>query len=77
MKFRKVINKRFGKDRDGVQVAGGVNAALDVNVGEGGKQHTRTSSRTRIVQRSGTTTIEDLPTDDSETEGDKPGKEHG
>jgi hypothetical protein len=54
MKFRKVIRKRIRHEKDGVNVAGDVNATIAANVNEPGSR-TKTSSRSRqrIVQRSG------------------------
>ena len=64
MKIRKVIRKELDHDADGVHVAGAVNAVVAANVNESGDSHTRVSSRQRIVQRKGKTTI------DQDTEGE-------
>jgi hypothetical protein len=67
MKIRKRINKNFDHDEDGVQVAGGVNAVVSVNVDESGSSHVASShQRQRIVQREGRTVAE------SESEGREP-----
>lgn len=64
MKIRKVIRKELDHDADGVHVAGAVNAVVAADVNESGDSHTRVSSRQRIVQRKGKTTI------DQDTEGE-------
>ena len=51
MNLRKIIQRQIRHDRDGVQVAGDVNAAISANVNEPGHSHTHVSSRQRIVQR--------------------------
>ena len=56
MKFKKVINERIDEKKDGVNVAGGVNAVISANVGESGSK-TSVSSRQRIVQRDGKTEV--------------------
>lgn len=60
MKFRKVIKKPIAVNEDGVQIAGGVNAVIDANVGEQ-DSHSKVSSKQsiRVVQRGGETHIED------------------
>ncbi len=51
MRIRKVINEPIDVERDGVNIAGGVNAVVAANVNEPGST-TSVSSRQRIVQRS-------------------------
>ena len=58
MNIRKVISRRIRKQADGVDLAGDVNAVISANVGERGSV-TRTSSKQRIVQRSGRTLSEE------------------
>lgn len=57
MKVRKVVRKEIDHDSDGARVTGGVNAVIAANVNEPGPNHTRVSSRQRIVQTSGKTTV--------------------
>ena len=64
MKIKKVIRKELDHDQNGVHVAGGVNAVIAATVNEGRGSHTHVSSRQRIVQRKGKTTVEE------ETEGE-------
>jgi hypothetical protein len=52
MKIRKIIRKRIRHNKDGIQVAGDINATIAANVNEGDSR-TRVSSHQRIVQRSG------------------------
>jgi hypothetical protein len=52
MNIRKVIRKRIRHEKDGVQIAGDINAVISANVDEVGS-HSHVSSRQRIVQRSG------------------------
>jgi hypothetical protein len=56
MKFKRVINKQINEKKDGVNVAGGINAVVSGNVGESGSK-TSVSSRQRIVQRDGKTEV--------------------
>jgi hypothetical protein len=58
VKIRKVIAEERSHNKDGVSVAGGVNAVIAANVNE---PHSKTSvsSRRRIVQRSGKTVIDE------------------
>ena len=59
MKIRKVVRKTIDEHDDGVDVVGGVNAAISANVGEKGGTTSRVSSRQRIriVQRGGRTEV--------------------
>ena len=52
MRLRKVISRPIVVDEEGVQVRGGVNAAVSANVTEPTGASTRASTRQRIVQRS-------------------------
>jgi hypothetical protein len=70
MKVRRLIRKRLERQKDGVQVAAGVNAVVSANVNEPGSS-TRASSRQRVVQRNGRTIVE------SEDEQDPPGPHTG
>jgi hypothetical protein len=50
---KKVIRKRFRHEKDGVQVAGDINAVISTNVEHtGGATGVSSHSRQRIVQRS-------------------------
>lgn len=51
--MRKVIRRQVDRSQDGVDIAGGINAVVAVNVNEPGLSHTSVSSTQRIVQRSG------------------------
>jgi hypothetical protein len=64
MKLRKVIQKRFGHDADGVSVAGGLNAVVSASVNESGESKTSVRSHTRIVQRNGRTEVFETESDD-------------
>jgi hypothetical protein len=57
MKLRKVIQKQFRRNRDGISVAGGVDAVVSASVNEPGRTETSVRSHTRIVQRNGRTEI--------------------
>lgn len=61
MRFKKVIRRVLDEHRDGVDIAGGVNAVVAVNDGEDGTT-TRVSSRQRIVQRDGETVVHEEET---------------
>jgi hypothetical protein len=50
MKIRKLIHRTIRHSRDGIDVAGDVNAVISANVGEN-RTTTRASSTQRIVQR--------------------------
>lgn len=67
MRIRKVVNRRFDVDDDGVKIAGGINAVVAANVdepgdsgdaregeGEAAGPRTAATQRQRIVQRSTT-----------------------
>jgi hypothetical protein len=57
MKIRKVFKKTVtGGDGDS-NVAGGFHAVIAANVGESGRSKSSVSSRQRIVQKSGKTTV--------------------
>lgn len=73
MKVRKVIRKGIDSKKDGIRVAGGVNAVVAANVHEPGSQGVRVSSRQRIVQSSRGTQIHEDRIDTSENEGGKDG----
>jgi hypothetical protein len=75
MRLRRVIQRKFHRDDDGVKVEGGLNAAIDINVGEGGGKHQRTSSHSRIVQRSASTAAKTPPDENKKSEGEGPGKD--
>jgi hypothetical protein len=68
--LRKVIRKRIQESRDGVNVAGSIDAVIAANVNEPGTTSTHVSSNTRIVQRDGRTEV-------FETEPDLKTKEEG
>ena len=54
MDFRKLIQKRFRRQEDGVQIAADVNAVVSGNVGERGtSSHVSSKQTSRVVQRSG------------------------
>jgi hypothetical protein len=57
MKVRRIIEKTL-RGRSG-EAVGHVHAAIAANVNEPGSSHTHVSSRQRIVQRSGRTTVRD------------------
>jgi hypothetical protein len=51
---RKVFKRRIRRQEDGVNLAADIDAVVSVNTGESGKTSvTRSQSRSRIVQRSG------------------------
>jgi hypothetical protein len=52
VKIRKIIRKRIRHNKDGVQIAGDINAVVAANVEEGDSR-SHVSSHQRIVQRSG------------------------
>ena len=54
MRIRKVIQKPVKLDRDGIHVAGGVDAVINVNINRGGGKSTSvTGQAARIVQQGG------------------------
>lgn len=56
MKWRKVINEPIDVERDGVTIAGGVNAVIDANVNEPvPSSHVSSKQKVRVVQRRGKT----------------------
>jgi hypothetical protein len=51
---KKVFKRRIRHEKDGVNLAADIDAVVSVNTGESGKTSvTRSRSRSRIVQRSG------------------------
>lgn len=75
-KIRKVVRRTIEQRDDGTHTITGVNAAIAANVGEGGSTSTRSSSRQRIVQRSGRTIAESEHTVESSEEGGAGGPLH-
>jgi hypothetical protein len=69
VKFRKVIQRAIRHDKDGVSVAGGLNAVVNANVNEPGETKTSVRSHTRIVQRNGRTEVFEQETKTSPEEG--------
>jgi hypothetical protein len=68
MSFRRIISKRIRRDKDGVQIAGDVNAVVSANVGErGSSSHVSSRQTSHVVQRSGK----------RRAEGDEPESESG
>jgi hypothetical protein len=59
MKIRKIVRKTLDEHRDGVDVVGGVHAAISANVNEKRGSSSRVSSRQRlrVVQRGGRTEV--------------------
>ncbi len=58
VKIRRIIRRRVDHDEGGVSVAGDVQAVVSANVGDAGAaSSTRASSRQRIVQKHGRTTV--------------------
>lgn len=53
MKIRKIIRKRIRHDKEGVQVAGDINAVIAAHLEREGGSRSHVSSHQRIVQRSG------------------------
>ena len=68
MKINKVIQRRIRRNRDGVNVAADVNAAVTANVSESSR-HTHVSSHQRVVQRDGRTVVSEQRTETSKDEG--------
>lgn len=53
MNIRKIISKRIRHDKDGVQIAGDVNAVISANVGErGSSTHVSSKQTARVEQDS-------------------------
>lgn len=63
MKLRKVIQRHIAGEKDGVSVAGGLDAVVSANVNEPGTTETSVRSHTRIVQRNGQTEVFETETD--------------
>jgi hypothetical protein len=62
--LRKIIAKRFERTRDGINVAGDVNAVVSANVDEPSSTNAASRrTRTRIVQRSGRTAVSETEVD--------------
>ena len=69
MNLRKVIQRTLRHSKDGVNVAGGLNAVVNANVNEPGESRTSVRSRTRIVQRNGRTEVFEQETQSNPEEG--------
>lgn len=69
MNLRKVIQRTLRHGKDGVTVAGGLNAVVNANVNEPGESRTSVRSRTRIVQRNGRTEVFEQETQSNPEEG--------
>lgn len=69
MNLRKVIQRTLRQSKDGVNVAGGINAIVNANVNEPGESRTSVRSRTRIVQRNGRTEVFEQETQSDPEEG--------
>lgn len=67
-----MIRKSLDHDADGVSVKGGVNAVIAANVNEKNST-TRVSSKQRIVQRAGKTTVTEEHSTDEPTSDRKEG----
>jgi hypothetical protein len=67
--LRKVIQRTLRHQKDGVNVAGGINAVVNANVNEPGESRTSVRSRTRIVQRNGKTEVFEQETQSDPEEG--------
>ena len=67
--LRKVIQRTLRHSKDGVNVAGGLNAVVNANVNEPGESRTSVRSRTRIVQRNGRTEVFEQETQSNPEEG--------
>jgi hypothetical protein len=66
MKFEKVIRKAVRAKGEGIDLVADVDATIAANVGTGGSASSRSSRRTRIVQRSGRTVeVTSASTDES------------
>jgi hypothetical protein len=51
MRIRKVLNRKIREQRDGVNIAGDINATIVGNIEEPGVSVSSVSSTNRIVQR--------------------------
>jgi hypothetical protein len=71
MKLRKVIKRTIRHSKDGVNVAGGLNAVVNANVNEPGEASTHVESTTRIVQRNGRTEVFEQETKTTPEEGNQ------
>ena len=69
MNLRKVIHRTLRHSKDGVNVAGGIDAVVNANVNEPGESRTSVRSRTRIVQRNGRTEVFEQETQSNPEEG--------
>ena len=59
MRFRKVIEEPLDHSEDGVDIAGGINAVIDVNAGEHSSSSSVSSKQSiKVVQRGGRTHVE-------------------
>ena len=65
MNFRKIISRRIRHDADGVNVAADVNAVVAANVNESGTS-SHVSSKQRIVQRKGETSVSETHAETTE-----------
>ncbi len=63
VKLLKVIKRQIRSERDGVTVAGNIDAVVSANVNEPGTTKTSVRSSTRIVQRNGRTEVFETETD--------------
>jgi len=75
--IRKVIKKRIRHDKDGIHIAGDIDAVISANVGKGGS-HSSVSSSHRIVQRStarSDTRKQKEPVDEERTTDEQPAAE--
>ena len=69
MRIRKVIRKPVKLDRDGVHLAGDVDAVISVNINRGGGQSTSVSRQvTRVTQTGGKGRTYTGDTDEKEAE---------
>jgi hypothetical protein len=71
MNLRKVIRRTIRHSKDGVNVAGGIDAVVNANVNEPGVTRTSVHSTTRIVQRNGRTEVFEQETKTSPEEGNQ------
>ncbi|MEA2684352.1 MAG: hypothetical protein QOK05_2680 [Chloroflexota bacterium] len=52
MRIRKIVHKPVKLDREGIHLAGGIDAVINANIGGSGSQSSTTSHQvTRIVQK--------------------------
>jgi hypothetical protein len=71
--LRNIIEKRIRLQRKGVNAAGDVNAVISANVNEGASSsHVSHRSRSRIVQRSGRTSVTEERETTNRDERDQP-----